>query len=101
MILLQLKTLRAIKNNRGGFWPVLGEIISADDKSITVKLQDDSSKIVLINAKTVINKVQTDNKSELKVWEKVSVFGSKNTDGNVTTQNIQFNPTQKIKGTEK
>ena len=60
-----------------------------------------SSKIVLINAKTVINKVQTDNKSELKVWEKVSVFGSKNTDGNVTTQNIQFNPTQKIKGTEK
>jgi len=45
--------------------------------------------------------VQTDNKSELKVWEKVSVFGSKNTDGNVTTQNIQFNPTQKIKGTEK
>jgi len=59
------------------------------------------SKIVLINAKTVINKVQTDNKSELKVWEKVSVFGSKNTDGNVTTQNIQFNPTQKIKGTEK
>jgi len=45
--------------------------------------------------------VQTDNKSELKVWENVSVFGSKNTDGNVTAQNVQFNPTQKIKGTEK
>ena len=79
-------------NNRGGFRPVTGEIISADDKSITVKLQDDSSKIVLIIDKTVINKAQTVNKSELKVGEKVSVFGSENTDGSVTAQNVQLNP---------
>lgn len=78
--------------NRSGFRPVAGEIISADGKSITVKLQDDSSKIVLINDKTVINKVQTVNKSELKVGEKVSVFGSENTDGSVTAQNVQLNP---------
>jgi hypothetical protein len=75
--------------NRGGFRPVAGEIISADDKSITVKLQDDSSKIILINTKTVINKAQTVDKSELKVGEKVSVFGSENTDGSVTAQNVQ------------
>lgn len=78
--------------NRGGFRPVAGEIISTDDKSITVKLQDNSSKIVLINTKTVINKAQTVDKSELKVGEKVSVFGSENTDGSVTAQNIQLNP---------
>jgi len=76
--------------NRTGFRPVAGEIISADEKSITVKLQDDSSKIVLINDKTVINKAQTVNKSELKVGEKVSVFGSENTDGSVTAQNVQL-----------
>ncbi len=79
-------------NNRGGFRPVAGEIISSDDKSITVKLQDDSSKIVLINDKTQINKAETVNKSELKVGEKVSVFGSENTDGSVTAQNVQLNP---------
>src|SRR3990167_8719983 len=78
--------------NRSGFRPVAGEIISADGKSITVKLQDDSSKIVLINDKTVINKAQTVSKSELKVGEKVSVFGSENTDGSVTAQNVQLNP---------
>lgn len=79
-------------NNRSGFRPVAGEIISADEKSITVKLQDDSSKIIFINDKTVINKAQTVSKSELKVGEKVSVFGSENTDGSVTGQNIQLDP---------
>jgi hypothetical protein len=85
-------------NNRGGLRPIAGDIISADEKSITVKLQDDSSKIVLINDKTVINKAQTVTKSELKVGEKVSVFGSTNTDGSVTAQNIQLNPIQRMGG---
>lgn len=78
--------------NRGGFRPVAGEIILADDKSITVKLQDDSSKIILINSKTIINKAQIVDKTELKVGEKVSVFGSENTDGSVTAQNVQLGP---------
>jgi hypothetical protein len=82
-------------NNRGGFRPVAGEIISVDDKSIVVKLQDDSSKIVLIDNKTVVNKAQTVTKSELKVGERVSVFGSENTDGSVTAQNVQLNPVQR------
>lgn len=85
-------------NDRGGFRPVVGEIISADEKSITVKLQDDSSKIILINDKTVFNKAQTVNKSELKVGEKVAVFGTENTDGSVTAQNIQLNPIQRMGG---
>jgi hypothetical protein len=91
----QFTTRQGIRNggaNKGGFRPVAGEIISADDKSITVKLQDDSSKIVLINDKTQINKAETANKSELKAGEKVSVFGSENTDGSVTAQNVQLNP---------
>ncbi|MCR4277228.1 MAG: DUF5666 domain-containing protein [Candidatus Roizmanbacteria bacterium] len=87
-------TMKNVGINRGGFKPVAGEIISTDDKSITVKLQDDSSKIILINDKTQINKAETVNKSELKVGEKVSVFGSENTDGSVTAQNVQLNPIQ-------
>lgn len=87
-----------VGTTRGGFRPVAGEIISADDKSITVKLQDDSSKIILINTKTVINKAQIVDKSELKVGEKVSVFGSENTDGSVTAQNVQLNPIERMGG---
>ncbi len=79
-------------NNSGGFRPVNGDIISADDKSITVKLQDGSSKIVILSDKTQINKAETVNKSELKTGVKVAVFGTENPDGTVTAQNVQVNP---------
>ncbi len=82
-------------NNRigAGFRPVNGEILSTDDKSITVKLQDGSSKIVLISDKTEINKAAEATKDDLKTGEKVAVFGQENSDGSVTAQNIQINPT--------
>ena len=80
------------QRNRTGFQPVSGEIISANDKSITVKLQDGSSKIVLFSDKTTINKAETATKSDLKSGEKVAVFGTQNSDGSVTAQNIQLNP---------
>ncbi len=78
--------------NRTGFRPVNGEIISSDDKSITVKLQDGSSKIVLLSDNTQINKAAEATKEDLKAGEKVAVFGQENSDGTVTAQNIQLNP---------
>lgn len=75
-----------------GFRPVSGEIISSDDKSITVKLADGSSKIVLFSDKTAINKAETGSKTDLTVGTKVAVFGQDNSDGSVTAQNIQINP---------
>lgn len=77
---------------RGGFRPVSGEIISADEKTITVKLQDGSSKIVLFSDKTAINKADVAVKTDLKAGIKVAVFGTANSDGSVTAQNIQLNP---------
>lgn len=78
--------------NRTGFRPVNGEIISSDDKSITVKLQDGSSKIVLFSDKTEINKASSGAKEDLKTGEKVMVVGTENSDGSVTAQSIQLNP---------
>jgi flagellar basal body-associated protein FliL len=78
--------------NRGNFRPISGEIISSDDKSITVKLQDSSSKIVLVTDSTSINKAESATKDDLKVGEKVFVNGETNQDGSVTAQNIQLNP---------
>lgn len=75
-----------------GFRPVNGEIIALDDKSITVKLQDGSSKIVVLSEKTSINQASEATKEELKTGEQVAVFGMENADGSVTAQTIQLNP---------
>jgi hypothetical protein len=92
----QFGTAQGLRNRTGGnpnaFRPVNGEIIESDTNSITVKMPDGSSKIVIFNDKTVINKAGTATPSDLKVGEKVAVFGQTNSDGSVTAQNIQLNP---------
>lgn len=77
---------------RNGFRPVSGDIISADSKSVTVKLADGSSKIVLFSGITMFNKTSTGSASDLKTGEKVMVFGQENADGSVTAQSVQLNP---------
>lgn len=78
--------------NRLGIRPVNGEIIGSDDKSITVKMTDGSSRIVIFSDRTTISKAAAAAKEDLKVGEKVAVFGQENADGSVTAQNIQLNP---------
>jgi hypothetical protein len=80
---------RAIGN---GFRPVNGNILSIDDKGITVKLNDGSSKIILISDTTSINNVQAATKTDLKTGQTVMVVGQTNSDGSVSAQNIQINP---------
>jgi len=77
---------------RLGGGQIMGEIISADDKSITVKLADDSSKIIILSSTTSINQASEASVTDLTVGEKVAVFGTTNSDGSVTAQNIQLNP---------
>lgn len=76
---------------QGGGRPVSGEIISSDATSITVKLDDGSSKIVMVSDSTQINKAEKVDKTSLTVGQKVAVFGSEN-NGTVTANNIQLNP---------
>lgn len=77
---------------RQGFRPVNGEVITADSKTISVKLADGSSKLVLLNDKTEINKAEKGTLEEIKVGIKVAIFGTDNADGSVTAQNVQLNP---------
>ena len=80
---------------RGGMMgarPVAGEIIALDDKSMTIKLDNNTSRIVLFDTGAIINKVDTGTAADLKVGEKVAAFGTQNTDGTMTAQNVQINP---------
>ena len=70
----------------------VGTILSVDSNSITVKMNDGSSKIVLLTGTTAINKAATAAVSDLTTGETVSAFGTTNTDGSITATNVQINP---------
>jgi hypothetical protein len=75
---------------RGG--AITGSILSMDDKSVTVKLLDGSSKIILFSTSTTYSNTITGAKTDLKVGENVAVIGAANSDGSVTATSIQINP---------
>lgn len=70
--------------------PVNGEIISSEDKSITVKLPDGSSKIVFVNDQSKIMEATAATKESLTTGKNVMIFGTTNQDGSVTASNIQL-----------
>lgn len=82
--------------NRNIFRATTGDIIASDDKSITVKLADGSSKIVLLSDKTDVYKTDKSQKSDLKVGDKVMVTGNDNSDGSQTAQTVQINPLLRV-----
>ncbi len=84
--------------NRQGMMPVSGEIIGQDDTSITVKMQDGSSKIVILSSETNINKSSEGTKSDLKTGEKVTAFGTTNSDGSITAQSVSIGGNMMFRG---
>lgn len=75
-----------------------GEILSKDDKSLTLKLRTGGSKIIFFDQKVEIGKFVTGNLSDLTVGASVSVNGTSNTDGSVTASSIQIRPTSTMMG---
>lgn len=90
--------LRLGEASRQGFRPVAGEIIKSDATSVTVKLADGSTKIVILTDKTTINKAEAATKDDLKTGQTVAVFGTENADGTMTAQTVQLNPEFRMRG---
>lgn len=69
-----------------------GEIISMDDKSLTVKLRDNGSKIIFFSGSTTLSKTVDGAVSDLKIGEQVNINGISNSDGSISAKSIQIRP---------
>jgi hypothetical protein len=88
---------RGANGGAGGF--TTGTIVSGDSSSITAKLSDGGTKLVLFAPSTVIAVSKTGSAADLTTGQEVTVTGSANTDGSVTATRIQVGAIARPTGT--
>ena len=81
---------RTARNGQNGASFTSGSIISKDDKSITVKDQNGSTKIVYFSDSTKIGKQTNGSAGDLNKDQNVTASGKSNSDGSIAADNIQI-----------
>lgn len=69
-----------------------GQVISQDSNSLTIKLNDGSSKIILLSSNTKFSKTDAAALSDIKAGDRIMVVGTPNSDGSETAETIFINP---------
>lgn len=82
------------QNTRGGMGGglVSGEVISMDDKSMTIKLRDGGSKIVFFSPSSKVEKTVDGVIADVAIGKSVMITGTANPDGSVSATSIQMRP---------
>ncbi|EKD43752.1 MAG: hypothetical protein ACD_72C00134G0002 [uncultured bacterium] len=78
--------------NRSGAGFANGEVASVDEKSLTVKMRDGSSKIIILSTTTQILRSTTGTLADVLLGSSVTITGGLNSDGSMTAQTIQMRP---------
>ena len=91
--MLQGNAGAGIQRGRGnGANFLVGEVISKDEKSLTLKMSDGGSKIVFFSASTKISKMTDGSVNDVEVGKTITVNGQQNSDGSYTASTIQLSP---------
>jgi hypothetical protein len=69
-----------------------GEVISKDEKSLTLKIQDGGSKIIFFSDSTQISKTTEGSINDIEIGKQIMVSGDQNSDGSYTAKTIQLSP---------
>ncbi|KKU82256.1 MAG: hypothetical protein UY10_C0039G0006 [Microgenomates group bacterium GW2011_GWA2_47_8] len=75
---------------RGG--ALTGEVTAKDDKTLTIKLSDGSSKIVILADTTTYRTSTETGLDKVEVGTKVAAYGTTSTDGTTVATSIEINP---------
>lgn len=67
-----------------------GEVVSLEDQTLTLKMADGSSKIVVLSDSTSYQKTDSATKTDLGTGSKVTVIGESNTDGSLTAKTVML-----------
>ncbi len=87
--------IQGMRGGQGGGF-INGEILSKDDTSMTIKLRDGGSRIVLFSPASKVEKTVDGSISDMIVGKSVMVTGTTNPDGSVSATSIQMRPTMPV-----
>lgn len=89
-----MESARGIRGNGADSGFTTGEVISKDDKSVTLKLRDGGSQIVFLPGSTAVMKTVGGSAADVSVGAQLVITGTANPDGSLTAQSVQVRPEQ-------